>query len=124
MELNYLLNFLVQFAFPIIQDSLGWGKTFGIFAIVLFAAFVFIKHFVPETTGLTLEEIQVQLLSNKQFHEEDYEGDSDTLSERSPLLPGQATVLRAVPSYEELESQLIRTISDAALDDVKNKPTI
>jgi MFS family permease len=80
VELNYLLNFLVQFAFPSILDSLGWGPTFCFFAIILGFAFFFIRYYVPETTGLTLEEIQVQL------GEYSTAGHSPA-PERQPLLP-------------------------------------
>lgn len=60
MEWNYLLNFIVQFTFPIVQDTLGWGPLFGLFGFILMVAFGFVQRFVPETKGLTLEEIQIK----------------------------------------------------------------
>lgn len=61
VELNYALNFIVQFGFPILQSTLGWGPSFSLFGIILALAYFYIQAFVPETTGLTLEEIQIQL---------------------------------------------------------------
>jgi MFS family permease len=77
VELNYLLNFLVQFMFPIIQDTLGWGPSFALFGGLLMVCVGFIQSRVPETKGLTLEEIQIQL-SSRQEDARSHEG--------SPLL--------------------------------------
>jgi MFS family permease len=61
VEVNFLSKFLCQLLFPIVQDLLGWGCTFLLFVcfVVLSLLFVIIK--VPETKGLSLEEIQVKL---------------------------------------------------------------
>ena len=91
VELNYLLNFLVQFTFPIVQDSLGWGPTFCLFAIILAFAFFFIRLFVPETTGLTLEEIQLRMVQKAGTNEEGHRP-----NEKAPLLPGQVHENQAV----------------------------
>merc|ERR1712157_163387 len=61
LEINYFLNFGVEFIFPTLQEKLGWGHTFGLFCVVLALAFFYIRTYVPETAGLTLEEIQTQL---------------------------------------------------------------
>lgn len=58
VELNYLLNFLVQFGLPIVQVHVGWGPTFLLFASVLVSALFFVRKYVPETSGLSLEEIE------------------------------------------------------------------
>jgi sugar porter (SP) family MFS transporter len=63
VELNYLLQFLVQFLVPVMQDSWGWGPTFGLFACACLSAGVFVHRYVPETAGLTLEEIEEQLMT-------------------------------------------------------------
>jgi sugar porter (SP) family MFS transporter len=114
VELNYLLNFLVQFTFPIIQDTLGWGPSFCLFGVILAFAFFFVQVFVPETTGLTLEEIQWKL------SQRDQQGGSDYFpTDRSPLIPEQAPLLVVVgagANLEEMENQKrIRTHSDTAL---------
>lgn len=61
VELNFLLNFLVQFLFPVIQEKLGWGRTFLGFACVMAFAIYFVHKYVPETKGLTLEEIEYSM---------------------------------------------------------------
>jgi len=61
VELNYLLNFLVQFLVPTIQALIGWGPLFAIFACILAFSIHFIESHVPETNGMTLEEIEKKL---------------------------------------------------------------
>ena len=87
VELNYLLQFLVQFLVPMIQDRLGWGPTFGLFAgSMLFAGF-FVHHYVPETSGLTLEQIEDQLTTTSGRDGSDNTALVVSLSsEQSPLL--------------------------------------
>ena len=70
VELNYLLNFLVQFLVPSAKDSIGLGPTFGMFASIMLLALAFVYYFVPETAGLSLEEIEVQLSSRHLPNEE------------------------------------------------------
>jgi hypothetical protein len=53
VELNYLLNFIVQFTFPIVQDTFGWVPWFGLFRFILVVAIGFVQRFVPEIKGLT-----------------------------------------------------------------------
>jgi hypothetical protein len=42
VEMNYALNFSVQFAFPILKDLIGWGPCFCLFAAILAFEFFFI----------------------------------------------------------------------------------
>lgn len=85
VELNYLLNFLVQFMLPLLQDHLGWGPTFGIFACFLLVAYYFIQCHIPETTGLTLEEIEQRFARGK------IEGASGSLSDANADLSSVET---------------------------------
>jgi MFS family permease len=70
VEVNFFCKFLCQLCFPIIQDFLGWGTTFAMFACIVVCSLFFIGTMVPETKGMSLEEIQVQMKllygSNKQ----------------------------------------------------------
>ena len=70
VEVNFFCKFLCQLCFPIIQDFLGWGTTFALFACIVVCSLFFIGTMVPETKGMSLEEIQVQMKllygSNKQ----------------------------------------------------------
>ena len=122
VELNYALNFAVQFIFPTLKENLGWGRTFGLFAVILAFAFFYIRSYVPETTGLTLEEIEVEL--GGEHNDSDYPKNNakkhqfiefECPTENSSLLGRASSFLGAHPSLEEMESQLIRTSSDAAL---------
>ena len=61
VEVNFLSKFLCQLTFPIIQDILGWGCTFLLFTCFIVLSLIFILFKVPETKGLSLEEIQLRL---------------------------------------------------------------
>ena len=61
VEVNFLGKFACQLFFPILQGWLGWGQTFVLFAIIVIVSLVFIGTCVPETKGMSLEEIQVQM---------------------------------------------------------------
>jgi MFS family permease len=110
VELNYLLNFLVQLGFPIVLDTLGWGMTFSLFATILAFAFFFIREFVPETTGLTLEEIQSQLNGDRDGADRYVSPDETTY-----LLPKNSPLLGLAINLEEMESELERRNSDHAM---------
>ena len=57
----WLCSFLtVQFA-PVIKDQLGLGWLFGIFAFFSVLSYIFVKFFIPETKGKTLEQIEIEL---------------------------------------------------------------
>ena len=68
VEINFLVNFLVQFLVGVFSASIGWGPTFVIFGAVMAYAIYFVHYHVPETKGLTLEEIERQL---GHHHQED-----------------------------------------------------
>jgi len=118
LEMNYFLNFGVQFIFPTLQEKLGWGRTFCLFGVVLAFAFFFIRTHVPETTGLTLEEIQETLFGedvdeddqSKSKHHHFLEFECPT-EETNLLGVRSSSFLGAHPSLEEMETQLIRTSS-------------
>jgi len=61
VEVNFFSKFMTQFLFPVVQDTLGWGTTFVVFASIIAAGLIFILVKVPETKGMSLEEIQMQL---------------------------------------------------------------
>jgi len=58
---SWLCVFIAVYFAPVIQGTLGLNYLFGIFGIFSFLAFVFVKIWVPETKGKTLEEIEKQL---------------------------------------------------------------
>lgn len=55
---QYLCNALVSLSFPTLQRQLGTPATMCAYAAVMFASWFFIFAFVPETKGLSLEDIQ------------------------------------------------------------------
>ena len=50
--------FILTFAFPLLQGSIGIARTFWLCAAICFAGLVFVWTQVPETKGRTLEEIE------------------------------------------------------------------
>lgn len=88
VELNYLLNFAVQFLIPLMVTRLGWGTTFLLFAASMAGGWVFVQTFIPETTGLSLEEIhQRHSTDASDLNDQRHGGDiGAALTETSPLL--------------------------------------
>jgi sugar porter (SP) family MFS transporter len=125
VEMNYALNFGVQFIFPTLQEKLGWGRTFCLFGIVLAFSFFYIRSYVPETTGLSLEEIQMKLSGEDGFGDSNKDKQHTFLefecpTEETSLLVRSASFLGAHPNLEEMESQLIRTSSGQAFDKIRS----
>ena len=54
----WCVNALISFVFPLLVEAVGATVTFGIFALVNVCSIVFVKKFVPETRGRTLEELE------------------------------------------------------------------
>ncbi len=50
-------NFLITMSFPVMLSSLGLGISYGIYAFFGLVAYGFVRIFVKETKGLTLEDI-------------------------------------------------------------------
>ena len=55
---NFVFNFIVTSLFPISLDKLGGCITFLIFLFICILSILFVKFVVPETKGLSLEEIE------------------------------------------------------------------
>ncbi len=58
---SWLCTFLTVYFAPILKGSLGLNYLFGIFGIFSVIAFVFVKIWIPETKGKSLEQIQKEL---------------------------------------------------------------
>jgi sugar porter (SP) family MFS transporter len=58
---SWLCTFLTVYFAPVIQGSLGLSYLFGIFGIFSIIAFVFVKFWIPETKGKSLEQIEREL---------------------------------------------------------------
>ncbi|XP_020577586.1 D-xylose-proton symporter-like 2 [Phalaenopsis equestris] len=59
---NFATNALVTFAFSPLQELVGTGILFAGFLVLALISLVFILFFIPETKGLTLEEIEANVL--------------------------------------------------------------
>lgn len=55
---NFFWNTVMTFFFPVELDTIGTAATFYIYAAILVGGIYFIFHRVPETKGLSLEEIE------------------------------------------------------------------
>ena len=60
----WIACFLLTFTFPILNKKLGAAGAFWIYAGICVAGFVFIKAFLPETKGKTLEQIEKELVDS------------------------------------------------------------
>lgn len=55
-------NFLITMSFPILLAGIGLGMSYGIYAAFGVVAYIFVKKFVKETKGRTLEEMSREAL--------------------------------------------------------------
>ena len=55
---NFAFNFFVVGRFPVLLHRIGGAWTFWIFGIVSILCIIFVYFFVPETKGISLEEIE------------------------------------------------------------------
>lgn len=58
---NSIVSYLVQLVFPWQLDNLGASLTFAIYAAFALIGFVMVFKLLPETSGLTLEELERKL---------------------------------------------------------------
>ena len=58
---QWVSNFLITISFPVLLASIGLGISYGIYAASGVIAFVFVRKFVTETKGKTLEQISHDL---------------------------------------------------------------
>lgn len=55
---QWIGNFAIGFTFPILLNTLGLSSTFLVFVIMGICAIIFVRIFMPETKGLTLEKLE------------------------------------------------------------------
>lgn len=58
---SWLCTFLTVYFAPVIHGALGLEYLFGIFGVFSILAFVFVKLWIPETKGKSLEQIEKEL---------------------------------------------------------------
>jgi len=54
--------FILTFMFPILKGAVGMAKVFWLYSAICFAGFIFVYLRVPETKGMTLEQIERELV--------------------------------------------------------------
>ncbi|AFJ60671.1 MULTISPECIES: sugar porter family MFS transporter [Bacillus] len=54
----WIVNFLVGLTFPVLLANIGLSVTFFIFVLLGIASVIFVKRFLPETKGLSLEQLE------------------------------------------------------------------
>lgn len=54
----WLCNFLVGLFFPVLMEGIGLSSTFFLFAAFSIAGIIYLAKFLPETRGLSLEQIE------------------------------------------------------------------
>lgn len=64
---NWTFNWLVSFSFLIVIKHFGASGTFTVFTVLLVLSFIFVMCFVPETKGVSLEQIEANVLDNKRL---------------------------------------------------------
>lgn len=69
VALSWVVNLLVALTFLTLIQALGPSGTFGLYAALTVLALLFVYFVVPETKGVSLEEIERNLLSGKPSRE-------------------------------------------------------
>lgn len=55
---NFATNFVVTAAFPVMLEKIGISSSFLIFAVIIVLTMFFVHYVVPETKGVSLEELE------------------------------------------------------------------
>ncbi len=53
--------FILTYSFPILNSSLGSYGTFWLYGIICFAGYLFLRKYLTETKGKSLEQIEIEL---------------------------------------------------------------
>lgn len=57
----WIACFALTYTFPIIISTIGLAGSFSLYAGICLAGFFFVRHFVPETRGKSLEQIEQEI---------------------------------------------------------------
>jgi major inositol transporter-like SP family MFS transporter len=68
----WIVNFFIGLMFPVLLDKVGLSTTFFIFVALGLAAIAFVKKFLPETKGLTLEQLEQYFRNYGKQGDQDY----------------------------------------------------
>lgn len=87
VQTNFFWNVVTSYIFPVETAALGASYTFMIFAFIDAYALFHVYYFVPETKGLTLEEIEVLLGTRDE---------NQTNEMQKPLLDNQSRTMARI----------------------------
>lgn len=68
----WIVNFFIGLLFPVLLDKVGLSTTFFIFVALGLVAIAFVKKFLPETKGLTLEQLEHYFRTYDEERDQDY----------------------------------------------------
>ncbi|MGV0743801.1 sugar porter family MFS transporter [Mycolicibacterium sp. XJ870] len=51
-------NAVISFVFPLLNAAFGSTGTFALFVVINIGSWLFVRHYIPETRGTTLEELE------------------------------------------------------------------
>lgn len=57
----WITNFTIGLVFPVLVDAVGVSNTFFVFVALGLMSVTFVKRYVPETRGRTLENLETEL---------------------------------------------------------------
>jgi MFS family permease len=60
---NWATNTLVAFLFPVVLDRYGAASSFSLFLIISIIGWILFYTYVPETRGVSLEKLELNLLA-------------------------------------------------------------
>ena len=63
-SVHWLLAAIIPSLVPSLFNSIGAGVVFAIFALMMLLQLIWVKFYVPETKGRTLEELSVSLMKD------------------------------------------------------------
>jgi major inositol transporter-like SP family MFS transporter len=64
----WCVNAAISFVFPLLVEAVGATVTFALFAAVNVVSFLFVRSFVPETRGRSLEELEDDFRNHDAAH--------------------------------------------------------
>ncbi|MBD1380722.1 sugar porter family MFS transporter [Metabacillus arenae] len=67
----WITNFIIGLTFPVFLESIGLSTTFFVFTAMGILAIAFVKKYLPETKGRTLEELELYFRNYKAKNKED-----------------------------------------------------
>jgi hypothetical protein len=79
VQMNFLSNSVVQLLVPVLQSYIHNFALFSIFSVLCAYSIYFVKHYVPETKGLSLEEIERFFENKRRDEQEDKQDESKAL---------------------------------------------